>query len=274
MPPTITSSLDTTLSAIRALVYAPPGYGKTFSSLTMSEQCPAWLTHERPKTLVKRDPVELTDMLWVAFDKGATDGFKQQGISVPLIDLSAEGPETIAAAAAAAVKLAKARADEGLTKVVVIDTVTALDEMLVGYNSVVRGLEKLDLYGALKQDHIRIALPFGQLKCHVLFLCHAKAKTEMGGSSATAQMVATNQRRAAAASGSGDIMPAITGGALNLYRRNVSFEFSQLKETAGGVVRNFFLTEHHEQETKSRTVLPAKVPADWRVVRKLIEGAA
>ena len=79
--------------------------------------------------------------------------------------------------------------------------------------------------------------------------------------------------------GTGGIIPAITGAALNHYRRDVSLILSATRgirnepgtDGKPKMVDGFwFHTRHKEFDTKSRLILPDVIAADWREVRKYI----
>lgn len=241
----------------RALVYGPPGAGKTFSALTFSAQCPADFAAKGKPVLKRSPPVEMGDMLWLSFDSGATEGMKQQGLKVRELELSQEGATLLSAMKDAGAAAAKS-VNEGVTTVVV-DTITGLDEMLTTYWRN-KGLEKWDLYGAVKISHYKFAMEIKALKANVVFLCHAKALMD------PADATQANKIQAA---GFAKIVPDITGGALNHYRRDSSFVFPCIKGKENNEEGHWFYTENAKGfEAKSRFVLPPVVEADWRIVRK------
>ena len=280
MPPT-TSSRALTLQKITAMVYGPPDRSKTFSSLTLSDRCPADLTHVRPKTVPQppRNPVDLDDMLWFQMDDGATTGMAEQGISVPVIDISGVAAQQLPQELADGVRQAKERSVE-LTKAgrrlkVVIDTVSALDRKLQYYVGEVLGLTEFNYFRALLQHHTRFAHPFKEIGCDFIALCHAKAIMDLGTGTAGQQ-----QKRRLAAAGAGDIIPDITGQALGFYRGDVTFTFAMHRKTETHTVQGkpqalhayYFRAADPTFEAKTRMILPPEMPADWRVVRRLVGG--
>jgi len=262
--PDLTTSDTLTLKHILAIVFAPPDRSKTFSSLTLSAKCPADLTHVRPKVLPKRTPVELDDLLWLAFDRGATTGMAQQGVRVPMLDLSAVPAADLQKELTATQQLVEKRVRSGQTTSLVFDTLSALDRQILYYNGVVRGLTGYDLYRAVLQDHMRFAAPFRTLPCDQIVLCHAKAVSADD----------TSAKRRVAAAGAGDIIPEITGQALNYYRGDATFTFSIQRKPDPQGTAYFFRNAHPSFEGKTRLVLPEEMPADWRVVRRLVGGGA
>ena len=252
----VTLSDSSPFEYIRALVYGPPGAGKTFSSLTLSDAVPADFGAKGKPVLGRNPAVTLSDMLWLSFDSGATEGMKQQGLRVNEIKLSQEGDKLLAALKEAPA-LAKGLVDKGV-KTVVIDTVTALDEMLVTYWRN-KGLEKWDLFGAVKVGHYKFAMDVKSLKANVLFLCHAKALMEPAD--------ATQQNKITAA-GFAKIVPDITGGALNHYRRDSSFILPcTVGKENNEDGRWFYTASNKGYEAKSRYVLPPVIEADWRKIK-------
>lgn len=265
--PELTDS-DTNIQHLRGLVFAPPDRSKTFSSATVSDKAPAWLTNVRPRKLAHHDPITLDDLLWIAFDSGATVGMKQQGLKVPQFDLSHIDMTKWDAENIELQRKIKERVLGGQTKVVIIDTVSAFDEMVQYRAEVIKGLVKFDKWGDVLTTHQKFAMPLKALPCHVIFLCHAKALVEVGGNSDAS----ANQRKVRQAAGISGIIPAISGQSLNHYLRGCTFVFSVTKERRGGETSYWFNTEHDLFETKSRLILPDKFPADWREVRRVLEA--
>lgn len=195
-------------------------------------------------------------MLWLSFDSGATEGMKQQGIRVKELKLSQEGDKLLDALRDAPA-LARKAVEAG-TKSVVVDTITALDEMLVTYHRN-KGLEKWDLYGAVKVSHYKFAMALKGLKANVVFLCHAKALMDAADATQQAKIQA---------SGFAKIVPDITGGALNHYRRDSSFIFPCVSGKENNEEGRWFYTSSQKgYEAKSRYVLPPVVGADWRLIK-------
>lgn len=252
---TVEDSNAVTLEYIRAVIYGPPGGGKTFSNVSLSAHCPADFTHLPVK--VKRDvEVSLDDMLWLGWDSGALDGFNEQRLKVPLLNLAQAGDDVLNACKDAHSTASK-RIAEGKTKIVVVDTLSSLDDMLTVYWRN-KGFEKWDLYANIKISHYRFAMAMKSLKAHVLFLCHAKAFME-------AQDKAQKDKQTAA--GLASIGPQITGDALNHYRKDATFIFPLLRTKEGGIDGRYFLTNpKYGFEAKSRFQLDDVVPADWRKI--------
>jgi len=267
---------ELTLSSMRALVYGPPDRSKTFSSITLSEYCPDDLDHIRRPTVLCRSPrVVLEDMLWLAFDKGATDGFEEQGIVTPEIDMSTiqdlrKLPQELDKAA----ELIQDRVVANQTKALVVDTLASLNELIDQYNQHVRGLGGYDLYRAILSDHKRFAHKLKALPCHIVYLAHAKPLLEQAPSNSdAAAIVARNTARTRAAAGLASIVPSVTGQALNYYRAECTFQFAVTRarnKPEKGQTSYFFNGDHRDFEAKRRLSVPDTMPADWRVVFKHI----
>jgi hypothetical protein len=210
--------------------------------------------------VLNRAPVTLTDMLWLSFDSGATEGFKQQGMTVPELRLAQEGDQLLKVIAEAPM-LAKKAIETAGVKTVVVDTITAFDEQLVNYWRQ-KGLEKWDLFGAVKASHYKFAMAVKALKAHVVFIAHAKALMDAADATQTAKIQAAGYAK---------IVPDITGGALNHYRRDSSF----ILPCVAGKENNeegrwFYSLSSKGYEAKSRYVLPPVVAADWRKIQKVV----
>jgi hypothetical protein len=267
MPP-LTSSAALTGKHLRALVFGPPGKSKTFSSLSLSEKCPPDFSHIVPKEAPKRPKAVLDDLLWIATDSGATSGFEQQGFDVPAFDLSKIDPGKLDAEIPDMMRQIKERVEKGVTKAVIVDTVSSYDKILNYKHSVLRGLTKFDLFGAMLLDHQKFFMPLKTLPCHMVFLCHAKVSGEMDEKA--------KQRNQAA--GLSAVIPDITGQALNIYRADCDLIFSIFpkkvinpasKQSEDG---RYFLTESNMIDAKKRVLLPESLPADWREVFKVLRA--
>ncbi|HLE80324.1 MAG TPA: hypothetical protein VJA25_03435 [Dehalococcoidia bacterium] len=263
---TVTSSEASAHTAIRAVVHAPPDRSKTFSSLTLSEKCPVNLTHLRPKVLTRRTPmVTLDDLLWVCFDRGATAGFLEQGLTVPQIDLSDVDMTRWDEVVPQVHSLIKEHVSRGVQGIV-IDTASSLDRFLSYRANIIKGLRKFDLYDDVRNSHSRFATPIMALPCHVLFLCHSRALLDMDGTSEAVQ----NQQRARRAAGLGGIVPAITGQSLTYYTANSSLVMPIIARKKPEGIEYFFAPGHPEFDAKRRFYLPDEMPADWRLVKRAL----
>jgi len=280
MPPTVATS-STIVQPIKALVHAPPGHSKTFSSLTLSDKCPADFTHQDKKVAVQRTPpVLLDDLLWLSFDSAATIGMKQVGLDVPAVDLSGILTLTFEQDLNAVGKIVEAQiAKLGPRRrlKVVLDTISALDGMAENFQQRLRGLGGYDLWRAVKKNHADFYGVLRPLACDLYYLSHSKAVSESTGTDA----VSAQQRRVKEAAGLAGIVPSISGSSLQLYRGEATFIFTIEKQPIpapqGGGSAYFFRAEDTGNvEVKRRLKLLNEkgetqmvVPADWRVVRKM-----
>lgn len=268
MPLVVAESAKAQDQFLRPMTYGPSGVGKSFSALTFSRKCPASLSHVIPKEVkAAGEPALLDDLLWIGWDDGATLGFAQQGVSVPLIDVAKTEPQDLLRTIDEIVALAKVEAPK--RHAIVIDTVSELDSKIISYVENVERLDGHDKWASVASKHKRFFGPLMRLPCHVLFLCHSKAEMEVTGGSQSAQQQAAQQRRKLAATGGSLVGPAITGSSRDLYRRNVSFVwFVKQQMVAGGQRGAFFQSEGTADiEGKSRLRVPGgTAPADWRLV--------
>ncbi len=269
MPPAMSNTL--TLGNVRAIVYGSPGVGKTFSAVTLSEHCPADFSHIRVKTPIKRaQAVTLKDTVWVSFDAGATTGFEEQGIIVPEYPLANVPPLELQKKLDEVAKELGESVRAGITKLIVIDTLSAFNEMLLYRQQSINNLDKFNLYAAVLADHKRFLGPFKALQCHILVHAHARAMMETDD---------VNALRRIKAAGGGTIHADVTGQSLNLYRRDATFILPVMRQVrlvpdpaAPGknlsVDGHWFYTKHADFECKTKIQLPEVIPADWRQVMK------
>lgn len=277
MPVSVSTSNAIT-QQVKALVHAPPGWSKTFSSLTLSDKCPVDLNHQSRKMVIKREPpVLLDDLLWLAFDSAATIGFEQQGIRVPVIDLSGimtKDFETDLATIPEHVKKASMTLAPGRRLKVIADTITRLDTMNVTFHRKHRGLTGHDLWGAVAKTHADFIFGLMSLPVDCYFLCHSKALMEQTDTS----VATANTRRSRDAGGLSGVIPQISGSSLNFYRGEATFIFTTSKRLLPGTEGSefYFVADDPIKEVKGRLKLlndkkeaQREVPADWRVVRKM-----
>src|SRR5512140_2250656 len=79
-PTLLLDSADETLVNPVIVIHGPYGAGKTTCAASASEFFPDELTTKRVGA--KGKLVELEDMVWLAFDNGALDGFRERGLRV------------------------------------------------------------------------------------------------------------------------------------------------------------------------------------------------
>lgn len=263
----------------RALVYGAPGSTKTASSVTMSVHCPADWTHVRLTELPKRELVSLSDMLWLGFDGQALYGFKQLGVSAPIIDLSTVPSTQLFTKLNEALKDVEAEVTAGRTKTVVVDTVSALDgamQIALMDQGIASDGNTMTLFGELARKHGRFAATLRRLPVNILFLAHARsaAETTPQGNSAGAMTAATIATKKKDAAGTGEITAEITGKSLNMYRGDGSFVINCRRGSRpvnGKPVQGFWFHMNDQRfDTKSRLILPDVLPADWREVSKYV----
>lgn len=202
------SSADKEMSGA-ILVHAPPKVGKTFFSGTGSK---FW-----PKELPSKTHVNLADMLWVSFDAGAVDGFKEMNISVDEVD--------------GAAVLSDYGVDKGLPKLmdiieentkgrrfVVSDTVSMLDTILVDYyESRAPEGNTWWAYKKILEANRRYYTRLISTGVRNIFLFHSRVVNE-------ALPNAAKKKAAQQTSGMGDIIPDISGQGRKVYVGNASLE--------------------------------------------------
>lgn len=258
----LVDSAEGTLKNFHAIISGSPGHGKTYSTITLSEHCPADFSHLVKPSYAKREvPINLADNLYWTFDKGALDGFKGQGFSAPQLDAATLPKEVdILVELNKGFDIVAKEVAAGRCRNLIIDTVSALNEKFESYWKK-KGEKGWDLYGAVAASHSSFAYNVKTLSCNVFFLCHLKALKD--GTDATAGEL--NKQRAA---GLATIVPDITGKSLNNYRKDASFILPTLREKQQGVEGRFYLTAPiRGYDAKSRIVLGAQIPADWRLIR-------
>lgn len=206
----------------RIMVYGPPKTGKTFLALTASPKF--------PEKLPAPEMVNLDDLFMLMFDEGGLDGLQEQNLFVPHIDLSkTSGAELMNGGINTILLLLKKRIQEGLTKTVVIDTLSSLDVTLTAhYRNEFEGKNGPQMYGSILAAHMKFFNGLRHLPCNVLILAHAKHTVDLGDDNQKAR------KKAESMPGFADTIPDITGKAGRFYARSVSIQIPMLAQKVGG----------------------------------------
>lgn len=246
------------------LILGGLGVGKTFCGATASQYFPDVLPS--PETVKSADfePIELKDMLHVACDVGAVDGFAAKGLRCPAIDLvdlltpPRDGEEKIHAqdilqAISWIVETCKVAATEG-TDYIIVDTVSMLDRFIVNYWKDDENIPKTwnrklqaeipdtqAMWGCVADTHFRLwqSLVFLPVK-QVIFLCHARTnETELSVVEGRGKAGARQTAKAAASNAAGEntIIPRISGSAREVYTANVSLQLAMTAEQKLGTTQ-------------------------------------
>lgn len=226
------SSDDILKERMMFTVHSQPGMGKTFFALTASAQCPEDMSKKQPKR------IDITDMVWMSCDRGATDGFKERGINAPyVVDLNwlmrppMKGEDkpyasNILDALPMMIDIAYQRVEQGETRCVVVDTVSSIDRKLNTYWEDHVPLSKggkedrFAMYRLIGKYHSQFYEAMSLFPCHVIFLAHTKAQIEGDDDNSKAKF------KAASLAGDNELAPSITGKSLETYTANVSVEFA------------------------------------------------
>lgn len=240
----VRSSDDLALERYRLTTHGGPGHGKTFFAASASKYWPEKLPS---KAILK-------DMLWIAFDAGATRGFREQGINIPnvidvrwLMTAPKKGEDkpyarTILDAINMVIKQADEMVENGAIEWVVVDTVSMFDKDLNIYwekncPTSKQGVpDKFAMYRCIKYAHSTFFDAMALLDAHVHFLCHTKAKIESD------DKTQQNKNKAGALPGDNELIPDITGGGAQVYVANVDCEFAMVstKLLNGGFKRQVY----------------------------------
>jgi hypothetical protein len=246
------TSKEITAQYLRALVLGPPGVGKTFACATISEHF--------------KNGGELKDLLWFLFDDGGLDGFAEYGISVPVFDFTKLSGPQLTKGIREAVKEAKDRVANGVTKTIVADSLTVFDKALLSHLMTLH--EKWGLYNALLKEHSLFFHNIKKLPCHVLFTCHEKYLNPTDDDAQTKKAQADGLRM-------GSKTMDITGQGARFYRANCSLILPMKETRASSGVERVFLPRSNTTESKSRfACLGEREPADFSLLLAKIQKAA
>jgi len=257
----VTNSTENRTKGHHVLISGPPGHGKSVCAATASEKSPDEFTDEFTAEQ-GGGLTNLDDVLFLNFDRQATAGFADLGIEVPEIDLSTCSGKEIISSTKEALKVAKARAIEGVTKTVVVDTISSLDAVLVAFWKEATA-NRWDMYNAILTTHMRFAMALKEIPANVVVICHAKAINEAEDAQGRAR------QKAAAGPAPASISLDITGQARGYWQRNVPLQLPLICRTRGSrVERHLYPSGVEGFEAKSRFKLADKEPAH---LRKLFE---
>ena len=203
----------------------PPKVGKTIAAATLS----AFF----PDVLPAKEKTYLKDTVWIQFDLNGTESLSQMQVFPYLYDLSRETEyASIQSAIASAIKEIKGNPT---IKNVVIDTVTALDTVLLVHFRKMYPEEKVQglMYNQMLAAHMNFAMQLKQLNATVVAITHTKMPISVS-SNADAKAAETLRKRASSMAGGGDIVPEITGRAANYYKGASSAVWPVVKSLGAG----------------------------------------
>jgi hypothetical protein len=228
------------------IIHGPPGAGKTFLAGTASKHWPkVW----PPKS---KKWINLSDMLWVPFDAGATDGFTEARIEVPTVPVLEviKDVGSVERGLWRTVELIKDYVQSNPNTRIVPDTLTMLDKMLGEHfdrNCPVNQRGEKDtfaMYRMILNTHKRFHSALRNTGCSIIYPCHSRVLIEAAPGSQQGKTQA-NKKKAAAVPGTGaDIVPDITGQARTLYTADASLQLVVRKTAAPGKAKNFTWTVH------------------------------
>jgi hypothetical protein len=215
----VRDSKDTVLERFRLVLVGPPKEGKTFCAATASEHY--------PESLPAKEMTNLADMFWCQLDNGGLDGFAEQNLSAPHMDLSNVPAPYLIQALQKFQEIAAERVAAGVTKTVVYDSLTALDKLLLAH--LMKDYEKWGLYQAILAKHLQVFQQAKSLQCNVIFVCHGKAVTLPDTPEAQVKQVASGVTP-------GTIEMDLSGQVSNFYRQSMSLILPVAEKAAGEYV--------------------------------------
>jgi hypothetical protein len=286
----VTLSWDTTLDQSLIILYGPFGAGKTTTAATVSENFPKGGLPTKKHSGAKPAHV-LSDMFWLSFDKGATDGFRERGIAVPEFSVVrfmgdpklwkkagfGKAPN-IRQAIEFGLNIATAAVAKG-AKWVVVDTLTALDSALESYGRSHMPTnnsgddDTRSMFGAMFYGHKLFHDAVRSLGCGVIYCCHTK---DIGDVS---KMKPEEKRKliTLVAAGGAELMPALTGKGATVYKGDASLQLAIIAKeipNKGGLERFAYTIKQQSYEAKNRFELslePVERP-DLGAMLKKIKG--
>lgn len=202
------------------LIYGPPKHGKTLAAASFSEFY--------PEKLPAGQMTLLRDMYWLQFDKDGTLTLDQMGLSVPYTDLSScKDYREYGTLRDRAIKEIKEGVEAGVTKAIVVDTISSLDTLLQYEAGRIYSDEKYSakMWGKVKEFHTAFCRALMPIKVPIIFLCHARAESVMASAMKEAPEVTmgrTAKRQATVLDDNAKISIQISGQSKEFYKNQCS----------------------------------------------------
>ena len=263
-------------SGINITIHGPPGHGKTRCAAMASK---GWGTKEKV----------LDDQLWIMFDHHGLAGLVAEGytipyvIDVPLLIKEGKNGRPLNALQALAIvyttMYAAIAAYPGI-RIVIGDTISALDDMLVKYWDEncpeTKGGKRntMEMWTCLRNSHTQFFDVLTSVDKYIIFLAHPKTVDEEH-----ANAIQLAKIQSVSTPGKANLIPQITGQSLGLYTKHTSLEMSLLAIPGAGLsktsTRKLFSHANAGYRGKNRFqgIIPDEMDADLGKVIELIEGA-
>lgn len=187
----------------------PPKQGKTVCAGTIS----AFMPDEIPAQGFA-EKTYLKDTVWLQFDSDGVESLRQLNVFPMLEDLS--GFTTLPLLKkgfTASVERIKAAVTSGEVKYVVVDTVTALDKVIV--HECTKQCDDNRVYGMITARHMDYCMALKALPCTVIVIMHTKYIGAFGGQETPEQLA---RKRAGGMPGRAEIGMALSNGAADYWR--------------------------------------------------------
>lgn len=249
------------LNVHHILLVGPPGGGKTTATVTASEHFGGGFP-AKERTILK-------DMFYVVADKGGFETIKAFGYNAPHLDISQTDPtvDEVPNILKRAWEAAKIGVEEKGVKTVVVDTISAIDNLLVVYAK--RNYEKYGVWDCVLREHTRLLHKLSALDARIILVAHGKLIT--GDNLAAEQKAGVQQQKRATMGEVSDIEIEVSGQARGLYRKHNSLILPCMKDPLEKkkAVYNFYPSGKLSMEAKKRYwMLDNQEPAN---IKQLIE---
>lgn len=244
-------------------LFGPPGAGKTFSAARGSLLFPKERLTWPKEKFAGAETIQLEDTLHLAFDLGAGSGLEAMGIQIPTLDMRAVCDKYTSVEAWKAVPdlLRKARARYPNVQQIIVDTVSALDDLMLAWwyeNMPTSAGNKDDtqkMWTGLAACHTHwrdytTKAAMAEFRARPTILCHAIPKFKGAGDRAKVaekQMDAQNVE-------DGDLIPRITGKSGDAYIKDADFVYwcDFVTEPGTGKRKYLYYGEKKGVSTKNR----------------------
>jgi hypothetical protein len=210
----------------------PSKQGKTTCASTISAFC--------PDELPAKEKTYLKDTVFIQIDSDGVASLRKQNLVPYVLDLSMKTVYVeFMKAFKEGITSIRERVTAGEIKYVVLDTLTALDKMIV--SNAQKTITDNRVWNAILGQHMDVALALKSLPCTIVVCTHTKYIGAFGGQD-TPELIA--KRKATAMPGRADIGMAMTPSAADYWKTQVSatFPIYSIPEEKGKGFKHVLLT--------------------------------
>lgn len=268
------SQIDTAADGIIGII-APPGHGKTVLAATFSEMCPDLPVEGADPS----NPTILEDAAWILADDKGCASLPPMGVWPLIVEEVWQRPERLGdynALLQNAIANIAEGVRAGVTKYVVVDTISSIDAALGEYleDKYAHVDRKMDMWVELSAYHSRFMTSIRRLGIPMIVLFHAKYQVEWISKDTplAEKKKIKEQAKVKKLPGQYDIDLQMTGKSRGYYQGQCSYVFPLIKESINAVPK--IVTDDSANtvvKNRARGLAPRE-PANLRALWNKIRG--